>query len=254
MSENFPMRLVILFILLAAVLTILYLIKRSPERQRLPQPPAQASVEDRLDQYGPNARARLQPKFARANVPYPPARLLLLALKAERRLDIYAAASASVPRQFITSYPILGASGVAGPKLREGDRQVPEGFYRILDLNPNSRFHLSLRVNYPNEFDLAQANRDGRTQPGSDIMIHGSNQSIGCLAIGDPAAEDLFVLAADVGLPGIDLLIAPHDYRADRPMPEFAAPDWMQPVYENLRAQILQLPPPPQLALETAAR
>lgn len=254
MSETSPVRLVILFILLAAVLTILYLIKRDPDRQQLRDPPAQASVEDRLDQYGPSARARIQPAFAQADVTYPPARLLLLALKSERRLDIYAAPTASAPLQFITAYRVLGASGVLGPKLREGDRQVPEGFYRIVDLNPNSRFHLSLRVNYPNDFDLAQANRDGRAQPGSDIMIHGSDQSIGCLAIGDPAAEDLFVLAADVGLPSIDLLIAPHDYRTDGPTPEFSAPDWMQPIYENLRSQIRQLPLPSHLALETAAR
>lgn len=74
----------------------------------------------------------------------------------------------------IKSYPILAASGSIGPKLRESDMQVPEGVYQIESLNPNSQFHLSLRVNYPNEFDREQARIDGRAQLGGDIMIHGS--------------------------------------------------------------------------------
>ena len=59
----------------------------------------------------------------------------------------------------ICVYPVLGASGVLGPKLKEGDRQVPEGVYRVPELNPNSDFHLSLRLDYPNEFDRAQGAR-----------------------------------------------------------------------------------------------
>src|SRR5690606_33287906 len=100
----------------------------------------------------------------------------------------------------VHQYPVLAASGQAGPKLREGDRQVPEGFYAIESLHPNSRFHLALRVNYPNQSDRQRAAEDGRTNLGGDIMIHGSNASVGCLAMGDPAAEDLFVLVADVGI------------------------------------------------------
>ena len=69
-------------------------------------------------------------------------------------------------------YPILAASGVLGPKLREGDKQVPEGIYGAEALNPNSKFHLSIRLNYPNTFDRRMAQSDGRTQLGGDIMIH----------------------------------------------------------------------------------
>jgi murein L,D-transpeptidase YafK len=65
----------------------------------------------------------------------------------------------------IHRYPLLAASGVAGPKLRQGDKQVPEGVYGISFLNPNSRYDVSLRVNYPNAFDRQMAAKDGPERP-----------------------------------------------------------------------------------------
>lgn len=198
------------------------------------------TVASRLEQYGPAVRARLCPLFEAANVDYPPSRMTWLALKDERRLEIHAPDRAGVMR-LVASYPILAASGKPGPKLREGDRQVPEGFYRIELLNPNSLFHLSLRVNYPNAFDLEHAEADGRTEPGTDIMIHGSNASVGCLAMGDPAAEDFFVLAADAGLETIELIIAPHDFRVRTDFPQ-DVPEFIIPVYRRLQAALTELP------------
>lgn len=197
------------------------------------------TVASRLRQYGPTARARLRPLFEAANVDYPPPRMTWLALKDERRLEIHASDRSGMMR-LVTSYPILAASGKPGPKLREGDEQVPEGFYRIELLNPNSLFHLSLRVNYPNAFDLEHAAADGRTEPGTDIMIHGSNASVGCLAMGDPAAEDFFVLAADAGLETIDLLIAPHDLRVRSDFPP-NVPEFILPVYQQLQGAVSTL-------------
>ena len=89
--------------------------------------------------------------------------------------------------------------GASGPKIQRGDKQVPEGVYGISYLNPNSAYHLSLGVNYPNAFDREMAAKDGRKNLGGDIMIHGKNVSSGCLAVGDEPAEELFVLAAEVG-------------------------------------------------------
>ena len=112
-----------------------------------------------------------------------------------RRRDGLSSRAPSGGRQrcqgFVLADPILAASGVSGPK-REGDKQVPEGFYRIELLNPNSRYHLSLRVNYPNADDLERARQDGRALStlGGDIMIHGGSASIGCLALGDPAVGE----------------------------------------------------------------
>ncbi len=170
------------------------------------------SVEDRVRQYGQAARTRLKPDFARLGLVYPPARVVLAAFKSERMLEVWVGAE-SGSLQFLRSYPILAASGGIGPKLRQGDRQVPEGIYRIESLNPNSRYHLSLRLNYPNEADRRLAAADGRTTLGGDIMIHGDNVSIGCLAMGDEAAEDLFVLAAETGIERIDVILSPVDFR-----------------------------------------
>ena len=103
------------------------------------------TVEERLDQYGPQAKARLMPLFNEAGVAYPPDRLVLIGLKTERRLEVWAAGEDGLLKHMRT-YPIVEASGTIGPKLREGDRQVPEGLYEIESLNPNSMFHLSLRI------------------------------------------------------------------------------------------------------------
>ena len=102
------------------------------------------TVDERLTEYGPAARTRLQPHFEKAKLAYPPAKLLFVGIKDERRLELYGAGTGQ-PWKFLRAYPALAASGSLGPKLREGDRQVPEGIYPIELLNPNSRFHLSLR-------------------------------------------------------------------------------------------------------------
>lgn len=183
-----------------------------------PLPPSPRTTEQVLAAIGADTDARLTPYFQQAGVPYPPERIALLAFKDEKRLELYAR-EIDGPFIFIRSWPILAASGTEGIKRREGDRQVPEGFYRIESLNPNSRFHLSLRVDYPNADDLARADAEGQDRQtlGGDIMIHGQDVSAGCLAMGDPAAEELFVLAARCGINDLRLLIAPRDLRGAGP-------------------------------------
>lgn len=201
-----------------------------------------ATVAQRLEQYGPAARARWRPHFERARVSYPPARVVLLGLKHEKVLHIHAGHSDADLRP-ITCMPILAASGGPGPKLRRGDRQVPEGVYRIESLNPNSLYHLSLRVDYPNAFDREMAARDGRTDLGGDIMIHGSDASVGCLAMGDPAAEDLFTLAADTGLDRITLILSPADPHTPTPLPSPPnPPPWLPQLHALIRDATSLLP------------
>jgi hypothetical protein len=201
------------------------------------------TIDDRLAQYGELARRRLKPFFETAAVPYPPARVTLAAFKEERRLEVYAGQTVRNLR-FIRDYEILGASGQPGPKLREGDRQVPEGLYGIESLNPNSRFHLSLRINYPNEFDRRKAASDGRANLGGDIMIHGGSASIGCLAMGDAVAEELFVLAADVGVENLTVILTPVDFRRTDQVPAVpGAPPWVDELYSGLSGAVRELPP-----------
>lgn len=88
------------------------------------------------------------------------------------------------------SYPICAYSGKIGPKLAEGDKQAPEGFYHLAEnsLNPRSRYHLAINVGYPNAYDRAH----GRT--GDFIMVHGNCVSIGCYAMGDAQIEEIYTL------------------------------------------------------------
>ena len=198
------------------------------------------SIADRLTQFAPRVDPLWETRCRDAELSYPPARIRLLGLKAEKRLEVYAG-NAMGPWKPLASYPILAASGGPGPKLREGDGQVPEGLYRIVLLNPNSRFHVSLRVDYPSDDDRLHGRADGREQLGSDIMIHGGQASIGCLAIGDSAIEEVFTLAARVGIDHVEALILPHDLRLD-PLFPAAVPPWMTVRYHGMLSEARMLP------------
>lgn len=89
-----------------------------------------------------------------------------------------------------TTYPICMWSGGLGPKERQGDRQAPEGFYTVdaSQLNPNSKYHRSFNLGFPNAFDRAH----GRT--GSLLMVHGDCRSIGCYAMTDPVIDEIWTL------------------------------------------------------------
>jgi murein L,D-transpeptidase YafK len=118
---------------------------------------------------------------------------------------------------------------------------VPEGIYGIEFLNPNSRFHLSLRLNYPNAFDRQMALRDKRTNLGGDIMIHGGALSVGCLAMGDPAAEDLFMLVADVGRGNSAAILAPYDFRKRAAKVPAGSPQWTIELYRQVEKRLREL-------------
>ncbi len=188
----------------------------------------------------------LSKSFARGGLRWPARRLALLALKAERRFEVWGRADGGwVP---LKAYPILAASGGPGPKLREGDGQVPEGIYEVENLNPNSSFYLSIRVNYPNREDRKLAAAEKRARLGGDIYIHGNAVSIGCIALGDAAIEEVFVMAALAKRP-IPILIAPRDFRAAPPTPNDSAagPRWLKVRYEALAAALdaFKAQPPP---------
>lgn len=204
---------------------------------------APRTVDQAIGVYGKAARRRMAPHFKKARIDYPPSSLCLLALKQEMRLDIYSPEPESGNLKLVISYPILAASGDPGPKLKQGDSQVPEGIYKISAFNPNSLYHLSLRVNYPNAFDRTQAVLEKRSNLGGDIMIHGSNCSIGCIAIGDEKIEELFTLVRDVSKENTSLLIAPCDLRLKDPEIDYKhQPSWLPELYRNLRREMADLP------------
>lgn len=200
------------------------------------------TVDSVVERYDSEAESRLQPRFSASGVAYPPSRVLLLATKENAQLELWAADEDSTYR-LIHVYPIKKLSGQLGPKLREGDRQVPEGVYAVESLNPNSSYHLSLKLDYPNIFDLERTSEEGRDNPGSNIFIHGKALSVGCLAMGDPAIEELFVLAADAGIEHMTCVIAPRDPRESGwDQPPVSSPPWTAELYRHIASQISELP------------
>ncbi len=202
------------------------------------------SLKKRLAEISPAASERIAEKFRSAKVAWPPTDIALVAIKDQKHLELHARADGG-KWTFVHSYPVLAASGRTGPKLLRGDKQVPEGVYRISFLNPNSRYHVSMRVNYPNSFDRKMARKDGRKDLGGDIMIHGKRSSAGCLAMGDAAAEELFVLAAEVGLRNLKLVIAPTDFRKNGiPSIRQDQPAWLSKLYIEVAAEMAQFKAP----------
>lgn len=129
--------------------------------------------------------------FAKAGVDFPPKELLLRVFKDEELLEVWAGNGKS-SLALVAQYEICAASGRAGPKRREGDGQVPEGFYTIDAYNQHSSYYLSLRISYPNPSDKVLGHRK---HPGSAIMIHGNCVSIGCLAMSDERIQEIWLMA-----------------------------------------------------------
>jgi murein L,D-transpeptidase YafK len=121
--------------------------------------------------------------------------IFIRAFKQERQLELWVRKGDSFV--LFESYFIAGTSGGPGPKLRQGDGQIPEGFYFVTprQMNPQSNFHLSFNIGYPNKFDRAHA------RTGDFIMVHGSDVSIGCMAMTNTKIEQIYTLA-DAALKG----------------------------------------------------
>ncbi len=134
----------------------------------------------------------VQKLFSDAGVAFPPGDLVLVGYKKERDVEVWAAAKAGGKLEHIATYKVCYASGGLGPKRREGDYQVPEGFYELDYYNSHSLFYLSMRVNYPNASDRKLGKKGSL---GGDIMIHGNCVSIGCLAMTDERIQELWIMA-----------------------------------------------------------
>ncbi|MEE4376317.1 MAG: L,D-transpeptidase family protein [Candidatus Competibacteraceae bacterium] len=198
-----------------------------------------STITEVIDQYSAKVAERLALYFRQVRAHGVPEQMLFLAIKDKKVLEVWAKTGMSW--QLVKQYPVQAASGTLGPKLREGDQQVPEGIYRIKSLNPNSAYHLSLELDYPNAFDLRQAQSDGRSDPGSAIFIHGKAVSIGCLAIGDPAIEELFTLVHQLGKDKIRVVISPTDPRHKKLVPPTGAPQWTSVLYENIEHTVAEI-------------
>lgn len=118
--------------------------------------------------------------------------ILILAYKLESEVEIFAKKKTETTYKKLATYSVCSKSGQLGPKRKQGDYQVPEGFYLIDRFNPASSFYLSLGINYPN---LSDKRKSKASNLGGDIFIHGSCVTIGCLPMTDDKIKEIYLYA-----------------------------------------------------------
>ncbi|MGF7158437.1 murein L,D-transpeptidase YafK [Rhodoligotrophos appendicifer] len=127
----------------------------------------------------------------------PGAAMYVRIFKQESEFEVWMA-NGSGTYTFFKTYNVCNWSGDLGPKVKEGDRQAPEGYYVVTpaQMNPKSAYHLSFNIGYPNAFDKA----NDRT--GTALMVHGGCRSAGCYAMTDDAVSEIFALAREAFIAG----------------------------------------------------
>ncbi len=136
----------------------------------------------------------LQADLKRAGLDAQDFDLYLRAFKNEQELQVWMKKKSDNTYKLFRTYDICASSGTLGPKRKEGDGQVPEGFYKLDLFNPTSNYYLSLRVSYPNASDMIL--KDGKNAGGA-IMMHGNCVTIGCLPMTDDKIKELYVLCVE---------------------------------------------------------
>lgn len=135
----------------------------------------------------PEAKALLAQKNMREDAP-----IMIRIFKEEAELEIWKAKDDGRFHHFKT-YPICNYSGGLGPKFKVGDKQAPEGFYKVSaqQMNPNSSYHLSFNLGFPNAFDKSHK------RTGKYLMVHGDCKSAGCYAMTDALIEEIYAVARE---------------------------------------------------------
>lgn len=155
-----------------------------------------------------SADAQWAARYKAAGITGAPSRLVLVAYKKSSVLQVWGRAGDR--HVLVHEYPVCALRRDAGPKMREGDGMTPEGIYRVVGFNPNSAFHLSMKIDYPNRADLMR----NYVKPGGDIYIHGNCVTAGCIALGDKAITELYRLCLKYR-GKTDVLIFPVDDEED---------------------------------------
>lgn len=120
--------------------------------------------------------------------------LYIRIFKKDSLLELWGKDNSNEKYKLIQNYKICELSGKIGPKRRQGDMQIPEGFYHINVFNPESNFHLSMGINYPNKSDLILSSQ---TKPGGNIYIHGACVTIGCITFQTEMIKELYVYGVE---------------------------------------------------------
>ncbi len=145
----------------------------------------------------------LKKEFEKKGLAYPAKYMFVRSFKLDSEMEIWVKNNPQDTFRLFKSYRVCTLSGKMGPKRREGDRQVPEGFYYINDFNPNSNYHLSLGINYPNFSDRILSDQKS---PGGDIYIHGNCITVGCIPLTDEFIDEVYILAVNAKNAGQDFI------------------------------------------------
>lgn len=121
-------------------------------------------------------------------------KIFLRIFKQEELIELWARDNEIKNYVHLKNYRFCSTSGKLGPKRKQGDSQIPEGFYIIDRFNPYSNFYLSLGINYPNKSDRILGDDQN---PGGDIFIHGNCVTIGCIPITDEWIKELYIIAVE---------------------------------------------------------
>jgi murein L,D-transpeptidase YafK len=169
-----------------------------------------------------------------------PKEIILVAFKEEKTLQVYSKDYNGI--KLIKEYPFTAYSGELGPKLKKGDKQIPEGVYKVEYLNPNSSYYLSIKVDYPNAFDKSKTSFTNLADMGGDIFIHGKSATIGCIPIGDEAIEEVFLLTQKAINSTVKVIISPRDFRVNSSYPKIDGINWENQLYELINNELKTLP------------
>ena len=195
------------------------------------------TTEQVIAKYEKKVFGKFHKAFQDAKIDTTDFEIALLAFKDTQKLELYIK-SPKTDYSLIKTYDFTAFSGKIGPKLRNGDKQIPEGVYTLEYFNPNSRYHLSMKVSYPNTFDLEKAKSDNRTDLGGDIMIHGKKATTGCIPIGDRNIEEVFTLAAKSSNHRFPIIISPTDFRKNSNFPQIEGIDWEKELYSDIQNKL----------------
>lgn len=121
-------------------------------------------------------------------------KIYLRAFKSEKEIELWGKNKSDLKYTLIKTYDVCRTSGELGPKRKQGDLQIPEGFYHINRFNPQSNFYLSLGINYPNKSDRVLGNK---AKLGGDIFIHGACVTVGCLPITNDLIKELYIFCVE---------------------------------------------------------
>lgn len=135
----------------------------------------------------------LKKQLKEIGINWPIKQLYIRSFKYDSQLEVWVRNNGKEAFTLFKTYKVCALSGALGPKRFEGDYQVPEGFYFINAFNPNSNYHLSLGLNYPNVSDIIKCKS---INPGGDIFIHGACTTVGCIPLQNQQIEELYILSA----------------------------------------------------------